>query len=195
MPLLWLGPASAQALSEVPVAVRLFFWRRLGTPRRTIAEGVSRSADRSAGPRHGTDEAAVPGNAGSICGRSSGHFGWDADAGERARLSARHLGGRDFGGFFAEHAGFSVGRANVSIADAGCGARGAREVGRARLDSDLLSRALCDSGRGEAGLRFVFRAGDALSANDGLSTADLAGECDCAGRQPRKGDSFFAQTI
>ena len=92
----------AEAMPEVPVAICLFFWRGLGTSRRTIAQRISGRAHCAAGPRHGADEAAVSRNAGSICRRRAGHSRRHANARERARLSARDAGRRDFGGFVAE---------------------------------------------------------------------------------------------
>src|SRR5467141_1882584 len=66
MSLLRLDPADSKNLSEVPVEVRLFFWRRLGTFGRKIAQGISRRANRAAGPRYGANQAAVSGNAGRV---------------------------------------------------------------------------------------------------------------------------------
>src|SRR6266478_6968909 len=128
----------------------------------------------------------------SIRGRGVGHTGRNANAGERARLSARDAGRRGLRGFVAEPAGFSRSGAHVSIADASRGPRGARRIEWARADSNILSRALRDSGRGEAGLRCVLRARIAFSADDGVSAVYFTGERDRARYQLGEGHPLVA---
>src|SRR5258708_21747993 len=88
VPLLRIDPADSQDLSEVPVEVRLFFWRRLGAPGRKIAQGISWSAHRAAGPGHCPYEAAVSRDAGSVRGRGAGYSRPTPDPAQGARLSA-----------------------------------------------------------------------------------------------------------
>src|SRR3977135_3916411 len=119
VPLLRIDPADTEAMLEVPVEIRLFFWRRLGALGRKAAQRISRCADRAAGPGHGADQEAVPRNARSIRGRRARYSGRHTDARERARFSTRHASRRSFRGFVVEPAGFSRGRADVSVAHAG----------------------------------------------------------------------------
>ena len=91
VPLLRIDSAGAGAMPEVPLEVRVFFRRRFRASGRTLAQGISRSANRAAGSRHGANQAAVPGNTGRVCRRRAGHSGGHADAGEGPRLSARTL--------------------------------------------------------------------------------------------------------
>src|SRR6267142_6888995 len=83
VPLLRVDPADTEAMPEVPVEIRLFFWRRLGAPGRTPAQRISRRTDRAAGQGYGADQTAVPGNARSICGRRARYSGGHANACER----------------------------------------------------------------------------------------------------------------
>src|SRR5882724_11678192 len=80
VPLLRIDPADSEAMPEVPVEIRLLFWRRLRAPGRAAAQRISRRADRAAGPGHGADEAAVPRNARSVRGRCARYSGRHADA-------------------------------------------------------------------------------------------------------------------
>ena len=192
MSLLRIGSRNPKSLSEVPVEVRLFLWRRFGTPGRTAAQGISWRAHRPAGPRYGAHKAAVSGNARRVCGRSSGHSRWHTDAGEGTRFSASHTSWRRQRRFFVEPAGFSRRGTDISVADASSRARGARRFERARADSDILSRALRDPGRCEAGLQRVLRARIALPADDGLSAVHFAGQRDRAGYQLGEGHPLVA---
>src|SRR6266851_5757838 len=192
MPLLRFDPADTEAVSKVPVEICLFFWRRLRASGRATSQGISRRANRAAGPGYGADEAAVSGNAGCVRGRSARHSRWHANAGEGARLSTGDAGRCRQRRFLAEPAGFSRGGTDVSAVDAGGGARGTRRAEGARADSDILSRALRDSGCGEAGLCGVFRARIAFPANDGVPAVHVPGECDRARYEPGKDDSLVA---
>src|SRR5439155_9486530 len=49
MSLLRIDSSNSKGLSEVPIEVRLFFWRRLGALGRTAAQGIPRRAHRPAG--------------------------------------------------------------------------------------------------------------------------------------------------
>src|SRR2546422_7803602 len=153
--LLRLDSAGAEALPEVPVAIRVFFWGRIRASGREAAQRISRRAHSSPGPGHGADEAAVSGNTGRIRGRCAGHSRWHANAGKGSRLSTRDARWCRQRGFLAEPAGFSRGGANVSVAHASGGPRGARGTRGASADPDFLSRALCDSGCGKAGLQRI----------------------------------------
>src|SRR5258708_5956352 len=106
-------------MPEVPVELRLFFWRRLRAAGRKTAQRIPRRANRAAGPGYGADEAAVSRNSRSICRRRAGHSGRYTDAREGARFSTRDAGRSGFRGFVVELAGFSRGGADISIADAG----------------------------------------------------------------------------
>ena len=101
---------------------------------------------------------AVPGDIGCICRRRAGYSGGHANARQRTRFSARHIGRRDLRGFLAELAGFSRGGTHVSVADAGGGPGGARRIAGTRADSDLLPGTLRSAGCGAPGLRVVLRA-------------------------------------
>src|SRR5439155_10828328 len=116
----------------------------------------------------------------------------NANAGEGARFSASDAGRRRQRGFVAKHAGFSRGGANVSVADAGGWPRGARRIERARADSDILSRALRDSGCSEAGLQRVLRARIAFSKNDGVYAVYFGSECGHTVYQTGENDSLVA---
>src|SRR6267143_2880153 len=82
VPLLRIDPTDTEAMSEVPVEIRLFFWRRLRASGRKAAQSISRRADRAAGPRYGADQEAVPRNARSIRGRHTRYSGGHTDARE-----------------------------------------------------------------------------------------------------------------
>src|SRR5260370_5233420 len=192
MSLLRIDPADSQSLSEVPVEVRLFFRRRLRTSGRKAAQRISGSTHRAAGPRRGADEAAVSGDAWRVRWRCAGHSSWHANASEGPRLSAGDAGWRGFRGFFTEPAGLSRSGAHLPVADAGRRASGARRIERASADSDILSRALRDSGCREAGLQRVLRARVAFPEDDGVSTVYLAGQRDRTRYQSGKDDSLVA---
>src|SRR5260370_26287548 len=113
-------------MSKVPVEICLFLWRRLRASGRATSQGISRRANRAAGPGYGADEAPVSGNAGCVRGRSAGHSRWHPDAGEGARLSTGDAGRCRQRRFLAEPAGFSRGGTDVSAADASGGAAGGR---------------------------------------------------------------------
>jgi len=68
MSLLRIDPANSESLSEVPVEISLFFWRRLGAFGRKAAQGISWSANRAAGPGHGADEAQYQETLGAFAG-------------------------------------------------------------------------------------------------------------------------------
>src|SRR5216684_2328585 len=67
MPLLRRDPAGAEAMSQVPVAICLFLWRRLGASGGAAAQGISWNADRAARSRYSANEAAVSGDPGRFC--------------------------------------------------------------------------------------------------------------------------------
>src|SRR5207244_438164 len=73
MSLLRFHSGGPETLSQVPVEIHLFFWRGLGAPGRTPAQGISGRPHRAAGPRHRANQAPVPGNARSVCRRRAGY--------------------------------------------------------------------------------------------------------------------------
>src|ERR1700680_3651248 len=148
MPLLRVDPANSEAMSEVPVEIRIFLWRRLRASGRAIAQRISRRENRAARSRYGANQAAIPGNARRVRRWRARYFGRHANAREGPRFSARNAGRRDQRGFLAELAGFSRCRAHVSVADASCGSRRSWGIAGARADPNFLSGALRDSGRG-----------------------------------------------
>src|SRR6267143_1775562 len=188
MPLLRFDPADTKAMSKVPVEICLFLWRGLRASGRETSQRISLRANRAAGSGYGADEAAVSGNSWCVRRRGAGHSSWDANAGEGTRFSAGDAGRRRECRFFAEPAGFSRGGTDFSVVDTGGGARGTRRAEGARADSDILSRALCDSRCGQAGLQRVLRARVAFSANDGVPAVHFTSECDRAVYEPGKND-------
>src|SRR5882762_9996637 len=87
MPLLRFDPADTEAVSEVPVEICLFLWRRLRASGRKASQRISRRANRAAGAGDGADEEPLSVN--SWCGRGRGarSTGWVASAGEGTRFS------------------------------------------------------------------------------------------------------------
>src|SRR5215472_13510628 len=179
----------------MPLEICLFLWRGIRASGRTAEKGICRGANCASQQRHGANEAAVPGDAGGVCGWRARHFSWDADAGERPRLSAGDTGGSGVGRFVAELAGFSRSRTDVSVTDTGCGPCRAWRIAGTRADSVVLSRALRDSGCGAAGLCVVLRTGTAFSENDGVPALHVTGECDCEGYEPRECDQVVASAV
>src|SRR6266581_1352261 len=73
MPLLRLDSGYPEPLSEVPVEVCLFFWRRLRALGGTPAERIPRRADCAAGSRYRAHQAPISGNARSVRRRRAGY--------------------------------------------------------------------------------------------------------------------------
>src|ERR1700719_216240 len=59
MPLLWVAEADTEALSQVPIEIRLFLWRRLRAPGGAFAQRISWRAHCPTRPPYRTHEAGI----------------------------------------------------------------------------------------------------------------------------------------
>src|SRR4029077_9369359 len=84
-------------------------------------------------------------------------------------------------------------RKNISTPNPSCGTRRTRRAFWRSSCRDLLSRALRDSIRGEAGLRFVLRKGSALPTHAALPAVRRARQHSDSRSQDRKRDSLVAR--
>ena len=127
VPLLRLRREGPAALPEVRERAHLLPGAGVGASGGGTAPRLSDSPHRAPGPRHRNRQAAVRDHSARFSRGQLRHSGGHADDRQRARYSQRHAGGRGVGGRGAGRAGFSRGRAHLSTADAGGGARRARQ--------------------------------------------------------------------
>ena len=154
-----------------------------------LHQAFPRGAHRAARSRYRDRQAAVRDHPAGFPRRQLRHPGGHADDRQGPRHSERHAGGRRLGGYRSRHAGFPRGGADVPIADAGGGARGARQRAGDRADPDDQSRSLRGAPRRRAGLPGVLREGTALPAHDALSAVRRDGEYPGAQREEGSGDA------